>query len=434
MQVESEQASGTVGQHLVNARGAFSGEKKLSNQSSRLFALLVRLLGLLAVVLVLRYCIPATLEEIQYRLTRGRQRAEFETSGAALQQLELRRLSAAFQLVSQRVGPTVVHIDTSRRDSHLVSTGQDRQSSGSDVRQKTTDEATDDDQEPERGQEQGSGVVVDAAGFVVTNYHVVASADAIDVTLSDGRRVPGALVGFDWLTDVAVLKIDVPRLMAAQWGDSDRLREGALVWALGTPYGLKPSITSGIISAKSLAGVAGSVYQDYLQTDAAINPGSSGGPLVDAEGKVVGINTAIIGESYRGISFAVPSNIARGIYERIRKEGRVDRGWLGVELSDVSTGKARQMGLAEPAGALVIGVGIRAANGSSPATEAGVQIGDVIVRWDQKPVDRKETLIRQVAQSPIGSSVQMDVIRQGHRLTLPITVGKAEVSLLMGQR
>jgi S1-C subfamily serine protease len=430
MQVESKQASGPVGQHRVNGRGAFSGEKKLSNQSSRLLALLVRVLGVLAVVLVLRYCIPATLEEIQYRLTRGRQRAEYETSGAALQRLELHRLSAVSQLVSQRVGPTVVHIDAERGDSHLISTGQDRQSSGSDLRQ----ESADDDQEPGRSQEQGSGVVVDAAGFVVTNYHVVASADAIDVTLSDGRRVPGAIVGFDWLTDVAVLKIDVPHLMAAQWGDSDRLREGALVWALGTPYGLKPSITSGIISAKSLAGVAGSVYQDYLQTDAAINPGSSGGPLVDVEGKVVGINTAIIGESYRGISFAVPSNIARGIYERIRKEGRVDRGWLGVELSDVSTDQARHLGLAEPAGALVIGVGYRDANGSSPATEAGVQIGDVIVRWDATPVDRKETLIRQVAQSPIGASIQMEIIRRGHRLTLPITVGKAEVARLMGQR
>lgn len=382
---------------------------------------LLHILSISVFILILRYVVPPTAEEIQYRLTRGRQRAEYETSGAGLQSLKLNELSTAFQMVSQRVGPSVVHIDTQSNTAMP----------------ERTDGNSPDTELPEGGnesrlrrelREQGSGVVVDAEGYVVTNYHVVMNAHSITVTLSDGRRVPAKLIGYDWLTDVAVLKIGADGLIAADWGDSEQLREGALVWAVGTPYGLKRSITGGIVSAKSLNGRAGNVYQDYLQTDAAVNPGSSGGPLVDIQGKVVGINTAILGDSYRGISFAVPSNITRSVYDRIRTEGRVERGWLGVALEDVTPLQAKKMGFPRPSGALVRalvdGTSSQASAGSSPASDAGVQIGDVIVGWDQSPIDRKETLIRRVAGSGIGSQVEMDVIREGHEVKVLVTVGR----------
>lgn len=394
---------------------------RIDGTAAILFPSLVRLLCFLVALLALRYVVPATIEQVQYRLTRGRQRAEFETSGQALRSLKLNELSTAYQLISQRVGPSVVHIETrstsSNADERAVLRG-------------STDPGPSPGQDPvppsgfEKRQEQGSGVVVDGDGLIVTNHHVVAHADSVTVTLADGRRLAAEIVGSDWLTDVAVLRVDADRLIAADWGDSDQLREGALVWALGTPYGLKRSITAGIVSAKSLAGIAGSAYQDYLQTDAAVNPGSSGGPLVDVEGKVVGINTAILGDSYRGISFAVPSNIVRRVYRRIRSAGRVDRGWLGVELDDVSLERARQVGLSPPQGALIRAVGIAGENGSSPAAAAGLKPGDIVLRWNKTAIDRRETLVREVAQTDTGSRVELEVLRDGRHVTLHATVGK----------
>ena len=416
------QNSGTMSPDQPTAKpDAPCPSRESSGSSSLLRTRLFHILSILVFILILRYVVPPTVEEIQYRLTRGRQRAEYETSGAALQSLKLNELSAAFQMISQRVGPSVVHIDTQNDTATAARTdgnGGDSELPGRGNGSKLGREL----------REQGSGVVVDAEGYVVTNYHVVMNAHSITVTLSDGRRVPAKLVGFDWLTDVAVLKVDADELIAADWGDSDQLQEGALVWAVGTPYGLKRSITAGIVSAKSLNGRAGNVYQDYLQTDAAVNPGSSGGPLVDIQGKVVGINTAILGDSYRGISFAVPSNITRAVYDRIRAEGRVERGWLGVALEDVTPQQAKKMGLPRPTGALVKalveGTSSQASAGSSPASDAGVKIGDVIVGWDQSPIDRKETLIRGVAASGIGSQVEMDVVREGHEVKLLVTVGR----------
>src|SRR5262249_43832764 len=157
-------------------------------------------------------------------------------------------------------------------------------------------------------------------------------AREIQVSLADGRRVVGTLVGVDRETDLALLKIKAEGLTATRWGDSDEMQTGALVWAVGSPFGLERSITSGILSAKNRRGATGTAYQDFLQTDAAVNPGNSGGPLVNSEGRVVGINTAIVGDSFQGISFAVPSNVARDVFERLKGDGLVRRGWLGVQL------------------------------------------------------------------------------------------------------
>ena len=387
--------------------------------TAKLLSPMLRVMAFLLLLLVLRYVVPATLEEFQFRLTRGRQRAEHEISGPALGGMKLQDLSTAYQLVSQRVGPSVVHIETRSGFEGAIAGAVNRQFSVS----PTGPASPHDDLPPGERQEQGSGVVVDADGYIVTNYHVVAQAQSMTVTLSDGRRVDAHMVGHDWLTDLAVLKVRANGLTAAEWGDSDLLQEGALVWAVGTPYGLKRSITAGIVSAKSLAGIAGSAYQDYLQTDAAVNPGSSGGPLVDVHGQVVGINTAILGESYRGISFAVPSNIVQSVYRQIRAGGRVDRGWLGVKLDDVPQDRPSLAGPPPAHGAMVGAVGVNS-DGISPATAAGLEPGDIIIRWGPKGVDRPETLVREIADTLAGSRVEVEVLRRGERLVLEVTVGR----------
>jgi serine protease Do len=203
-----------------------------------------------------------------------------------------------------------------------------------------------------------------------------------------------------------------------------------LVWAIGSPFGLKRSITAGIVSATDLAGVAGHPYQDYIQTDAAVNPGSSGGPLVNVDGRVIGINTAIIGESYRGFSFAVPSNVVRRVCEQIRAQGRVDRGWLGVELRDLVPSVLTSDARPDLTGVYVNDVVADQRYGPSPAAVAGIQRGDIIVSWNGSAVDRKERLIQQVGQTAIGSTVDVEVIRAGLRHTFQVIVGSRRADLL----
>ena len=270
-----------------------------------LLPFLWRTLIFLSIILVLRFVAPVVIEEIQYGITRGRQRAEYETSGEALKNLELARLSTAYQMVTQRVGPSVVHIEVEFGDDDATLSEEGHSIFG---RPRGLPRHPLD-----RGQ--GSGVIVDADGYLLTNLHVIHGASEIFVTLSDGRRVSASIVGLDDLTDLAVLKVNARQLIPATWGNSDELHEGALVWAMGSPFGLKRSVTSGIVSAKNRAGMAGTPYQDFLQTDAAVNPGNSGGPLVDVSGKVVGINTMIVGATYQGISFAVPSTVAKKVYD-----------------------------------------------------------------------------------------------------------------------
>src|SRR3954471_19874243 len=185
---------------------------------------------------------------------------------------------------------------------------------------------------------QGSGVIVDKAGYIITNFHVVDGAQSVQVRLVDRRTAEATVVGADAMTDIAVLKIDLDNLVAAEWGDSDKLEVGDLVWALGSPYGLDSTLTFGIVSAKTRRSgnyVSRSPYQEYLQTDAAVNPGNSGGPLVNIEGQIVGINAAIFGPSYQGISFSIPSVLAREKYDELRTKGYIDRAWLGISPVDV---------------------------------------------------------------------------------------------------
>jgi S1-C subfamily serine protease len=263
-------------------------------------------------------------------------------------------------------------------------------------------------------------VVISSDGYIVTNHHVVRDAKEIRVTLSDGRRLTAERAGVDNLTDLALLKVSASNLVAAQWGNSDQLEVGSLIWAVGSPFGLERSVSFGILSAKNRGGIAGSPHQDFLQTDAAVNPGNSGGPLVNAEGQVVGINTAIVGQTYSGVSFAIPSNVAREVAERLQTGGYVPRAWLGVELSPVTENQAQQMGLTDARGAYIARV-VRDGR-VSPAARAGMQAGDVVLRWNGADILEPAMLSQLVAKTPIGNTVKVQVWRDGASLEIDVAV------------
>ncbi|MEK6239504.1 MAG: trypsin-like peptidase domain-containing protein, partial [Planctomycetales bacterium] len=330
---------------------------------------------------------PYIAEQIQYALVRGEQRAKSDL--AKTQLAKLSDSSEAFRLVAQRVGPAVVYIQAS-------------------VPVDDVDDSLHGAAAPLLSRGQGSGVIIDAAGYVLTNHHVVRDARRIQVKLSDGRKTTGKLVGSDPLTDLAVLKIDVGTLVAADWGDSDAMEVGDWVLALGSPFGLEHSVTAGIVSAKGRGRVVDSIdYQDFLQTDAAVNPGNSGGPLVNLKGEVVGVNTAIVGEVYRGVSFAIPSAIARDVFERLKKDGEVRRAFLGVGLADLTPEIAELRRLKGRQGAVVTHV-----LEATPAAKAGMAPGDLVIAWNGKAVSGSNDLRFKVARTPIYSSAEVVVIRK----------------------
>jgi S1-C subfamily serine protease len=261
-------------------------------------------------------------------------------------------------------------------------------------------------------------VIVDDEGYIVTNHHVVEGAQTIRVVLSDGREAVAEVIGSDIVSDVAVIKIDLDGLHAAEWGDSDELDIGDLVWAMGSPFGLKQSTTFGIVSAKDRTGVSAHAYQDFLQTDAAVNPGNSGGPLIGTNGKIVGINTAIVGRWFRGVSFAIPSNTARKIYDSLRENGEVARGWLGVSLGDIDAEVAERMNLPE------LGAIIGHVFEDSPADAAGLQPGDAVIMWNGDDVADPTELTHLVVDTPIGSEVEVKFVRGGRERSTTVRVGK----------
>jgi serine protease Do len=267
----------------------------------------------------------------------------------------------------------------------------------------------------------GSGVIVSADGYVITNSHVVTNAEKIQVTLYDKRIVEGRLIGSDPKTDIAVIKIRGDGLPAIPWGDSDSLRVGQFVLAIGDAFGLSHTVTMGIISAVGRANVGIADYEDFIQTDAAINPGNSGGPLVNTEGTLIGINTAIFSRSggYQGIGFAVPSNMARRIMEQLIEEGRVIRGWVGVTIQELSPELSRKFRHESTAGALV-GESLP----GSPAEGAGITSGDIIVEYGGKDVEGPSEFKNMVARSTPGTRVPVAVRRSGKAMRFIVTVGE----------
>ncbi len=268
---------------------------------------------------------------------------------------------------------------------------------------------------PHRENALGSGVIVSSDGYIVTNNHVVAKADEIRILLPDKREFVGKVVGTDPPTDVAVVKINAKNLPTLPWGDSDRLEVGEFVLAVGNPFALNSTVTLGIVSAVGRANVGIADYEDFIQTDAAINPGNSGGALVNARGELMGINTAIFSESggYMGVGFAVPSNMARAVMDSLIKTGKVTRGWLGVSVQDINQDLAKQFGLNQAEGALVSEV-----MPNSPAAAAGVKSGDIILSFDGKTISSAGVLRNLVAQTPVGKSVALGVLRDNKRETL----------------
>jgi serine protease Do len=268
----------------------------------------------------------------------------------------------------------------------------------------------------------GTGFIINADGYIVTNNHVVDGASQIQVKLADGRELAGTIVGGDAKTDLAVVKIEATGLPVIPFGDSGKLEVGEPVMAIGNPFGLEHTETTGIVSATGRV-IGSGPYDDYIQTDASINPGNSGGPLINAQGQAVGINTAIYSETGGsvGIGFAIPANLAKSVVTQLADRGHVVRGWLGVAIQPLTPDLAKAFQREDKRGALVSSV-----TDGSPAHKAGLKPGDIIVDYNGRPVAKSEDLPRAVAETPVGKDVPLAVIRNGKDLALTVKVGELE--------
>jgi serine protease Do len=337
----------------------------------------------------------------------------------------LRALGEAFVEVAEKVTPAVVNISSTRKAMSGPKMGPGmknqpfREFFGDELFKRFF-------RDPHHGrgfrqQGMGSGVIVSPDGYIMTNSHVVKEADQIKVTLSDKRTYNAKVIGTDPDSDIALIKIDAKDLPVAVIGDSDKLRVGQIVLAVGNPFGFNRTVTSGIVSAKGRTNVGILQYEDFIQTDAAINPGNSGGPLVNIYGEVIGINTAIASRSggYQGIGFAIPSNSAKLILADLRKDGKVRRGLLGVKIQNLDESLAKSFGKENAEGALVSEV-----IPGSAAEKAGVKSGDIIVKFDGKPVAGAGRLKNMVGRVKPGSKSTLTVYRKNKNMTIPITVGE----------
>jgi serine protease DegQ len=322
----------------------------------------------------------------------------------------------SFHEAVQRAAPSVVNISTSkeiRSSRHpLLNDPLFRRFFGSQLP---------DDAAAQRAFNLGSGVVVSAGGYVLTNHHVVEGADEIEVALHDGKKLLAKVVGNDPETDLAVLRVSAENLPAISFGSSEALRVGDVVLAIGNPFNLGHTVTGGIVSALGRSGLGVATFENFIQTDAAINPGNSGGALIDAGGNLVGINTLIISQtgSAGGIGFAIPVSTAKMVLEQIIKSGGVTRGWIGVELRDVTPLDATSLQLGAPRGAL-IAVVLR----GGPADKAGVRPGDVAVEVQGQPVADATAMLNVIAALAPGEPAKMKLKRQGQDVETTVNVGR----------
>jgi len=264
-------------------------------------------------------------------------------------------------------------------------------------------------QRPRREQSLGTGFIIAKDGYILTNNHVINGADEVMVKLSDGRELKGELKGVDEKLDLALIKVSGKEdLPVAELGDSDTLEVGEWLIAIGNPFGLGQTVTAGIVSAKGRV-IGSGPYDDYIQTDASINPGNSGGPLFDGNGKVVGINTAIVAGG-QGIGFAIPINMAKTVISQLRESGKVTRGYLGVRFQPLNADLAKSFGLATDKGALIASV-----EKDSPAEKAGLKAGDIILEYDGKPINDGNELPRYVAITPVDKKVRLVIFREGKK-------------------
>jgi len=331
------------------------------------------------------------------------------TAAEELDSLEMaRRLGAVYAAAADAVSPAVVHIASTRQGGGL----------GGGLFGRFF-------QMPRDMVALGSGVVIRPNGYIVTNYHVVRSAEKLSVKLRDGRVYVAQVVGTDPPTDLAVIKVDADDLPTAVMGDSDEMSVGSIVLAIGNPYGLDRTVTQGIISATGRANVGIADYEDFLQTDAAINPGNSGGPLVNISGQVIGINTAIFSRTggFQGISLAIPSNMVRRVVESLIAQGSVARGYLGVTIRNITPDIAESVGVEAGRGVVVTGV-VRGA----PAEKAGLKKGDVIIEFDRRRVTDVRSFRSMVATSQVGEEVRLTIVRKGGTQMVIVKIGQLQPS------
>jgi serine protease DegQ len=275
--------------------------------------------------------------------------------------------------------------------------------------------------QPERSSSLGSGVIVSSSGYILTNSHVVEAADEIEVLLADGRKLLAKQVGSDSESDLAVLRVESEQLPAVTFGSSDALRVGDVVLAIGNPFGVGQTVTSGIVSALGRSQLGINTFENFIQTDAAINPGNSGGALIDAAGNLVGINTAIYSRSggSMGIGFAIPVSTAKQVMESIIKTGSVTRGWIGVEVQEITPALAESFKLKDTRGTIIAGV-LR----NGPADKAGVKPGDVLVGIEGKPVTDPQNMLTLVAGLQPGSNARLKLRRGQEDMEISVVVGK----------
>ena len=332
---------------------------------------------------------PRLVEEYYYAAAVGKARGEYEHAVEQLDQAPLTEVSMAYQMVAQRIRPSVVSVKAFKSNEVGF----------------------------------GSGVILSADGYIMSNAHVIKDSHKFQVELYDRRRATARLIGVDNESDLAVLKIEANNLIPATWGDSDAIEVGSIVWAIGSPYEFSQTVTSGILSGKNRRGDAYHNKQTLLQTDAAVNPGNSGGPLVDIQGKVIGINTSIFGKTFQGISFAVPSSTAKFVFEQLVAEQKVSRGYLGLIPGEVTEKRAHMLNSPDQQGAFVVEV----TNGS-PAYRAGIRPGDILRSWQGAPIQDYREIFRLAEGAPVGSEVTLSIWRAGMLNEHPTNVIIGELS------
>ena len=395
----------------------------IRRNSRTVLAIFVMMMLLASGGIIASGVVPSWVARISYAAQAGQ-------SAAARQQLGVAGdLSLAFQNVAQAIRPSVVSISSVKRIQPRV---RPRRQLPPNVPDEFRRFFGDEDMFdrffdfgiPEGGLEQrglGSGMIISADGYVLTNNHVVGGADEVKVSLSDGREFSAEVVGTDRKTDIAVLKLKATGLVPVQWGDSDSLKVGEWVIAVGSPFGLDQTVTAGIISAKGRANVGLAEYEDFLQTDAAINPGNSGGPLVNMRGEVVGLNTAIASRTggFMGVGFAIPSNMARSVVKSILEKGKVVRGWLGAVIQDLNEDLAKSFRFSGKEGVLI---GDLVPDG--PGAKAGLQAGDIVLKFNGRAVPDARHLKNAVADTAPNTEVTLEIFRDGRPQTLRVKIGE----------
>jgi serine protease Do len=347
----------------------------------------------------------------------------------------LRKTGKAFATVAKRVSPAVVFIQVEKMVNQpaiefFSPFGGDENPFGDDFFRHFFGEPSPHNQSPQQPRHpnqkqrevgQGSGFIVSADGYILTNNHVVGGADRVIVKLEDGREFKAKTIGTDPHTDVAVIKIEANNLPVLPLGDSDALEVGEWVMAIGNPFGLSHTLTAGIVSAKGRSSLGIADYENFIQTDAAINPGNSGGPLVNLEGEAVGMNTAIFSRSggYMGVGFAIPINMAKAIMDQLIKHGSVTRGYLGIVIQDLTPDLAKTFELEGQKGILISQV-----TEDSPAQKAGLKRGDVIVEYDGEPVGEIAEFRNRVSLETPGTKHEITLLRDGKHKNLTVTIGK----------